>query len=96
MQPPKIKLEIDRVHNNGLYITTVSIKHKAVDRIKTVSGMIPVTVDKINKMVQCGFPHLEVNEAGFAGFLQQQLQYKINNYPLTKNKPIYHTLNVNR
>ena len=27
--------EIDRVHNYGLYIATVSIKHKAVDRIKT-------------------------------------------------------------
>ena len=27
--------EIDRVHNYGLYIATVSIKHKAVDHIKT-------------------------------------------------------------
>ena len=27
--------EIDRVHNYGLYIATVSTKHKAVDRIKT-------------------------------------------------------------
>ena len=27
--------EIDRGHNYGLYIATVSIKHKAVDRIKT-------------------------------------------------------------
>ena len=27
--------EIDRVHNYGLYIATVSIKHKAVDRIRT-------------------------------------------------------------
>ena len=27
--------EIDRVHNYGLYIATVSIKHKAADRIKT-------------------------------------------------------------
>ena len=29
------KREIDRLHNYGLYIATVSIKHKAVDRIKT-------------------------------------------------------------
>ena len=34
-------------------------------------GMIPVAVDKINKMAECGFPRLEVNEGGFAGFLQQ-------------------------
>ena len=27
--------EIDRVHNYELYIATVSIKHKSVDRIKT-------------------------------------------------------------
>ena len=27
--------EIDRVHNYGLYIATVGIKHNAVDRIKT-------------------------------------------------------------
>ena len=27
--------EIDRVHNYKLYIATVSIKHKSVDRIKT-------------------------------------------------------------
>ena len=36
-----------------------------------VSGMIPVTVDKINKMAECRSPRLEVNEVGFAGFLQQ-------------------------
>ena len=30
------KREIDRVHKNELYIATVSIKQKAVDRIKTV------------------------------------------------------------
>ena len=29
------KREIDRVHKNELYIATVSIKQKAVDRIKT-------------------------------------------------------------
>ena len=29
------KREIDRVHKNGLYTATVSIKQKAVDRIKT-------------------------------------------------------------
>ena len=37
----------------------------------SVRGMIPVAVDKINKMVECGYPRLEVNEVGFAGFLQQ-------------------------
>ena len=36
----------------------------------SVSGMIPVAVDKINKMAECGYPRLEVNEVGFAGFLQ--------------------------
>ena len=35
----------------------------------SVSGMITVAVDKINKMAECGFPRLEVNEVGFAGFL---------------------------
>ena len=29
------KREIDRVHKNELYIATVSIKQRAVDRIKT-------------------------------------------------------------
>ena len=29
------KREINRVHNYGLYMATVSIKHKAVDCIKT-------------------------------------------------------------
>ena len=62
----------------------------------SVSGMIPVAVDKINKMADFGSPRLEVNEVGFAGFLQQKLHYKVNNYPLTKNKPIYHARNVNR
>ena len=37
----------------------------------SVNRMIPVVVDKINKMVECGSPRLEVNEVGFAGFLQQ-------------------------
>ena len=46
--------------------------------------MIPVAVDKMNKMAECGYPRLEVNEVGFAGFLQQKLHYKVNNYPLTK------------
>ena len=32
------KREIDRLHNYGLYIGTVSIKHKAVDRTKTALG----------------------------------------------------------
>ena len=37
-----------------------------------VSGMTPVAIDKINKMAECGgSPPLEVNEVGFAGFLQQ-------------------------
>ena len=34
-----------------------------------VSGMITVVVDKINKMAECGYPRLEVNEVGFARFL---------------------------
>ena len=36
-----------------------------------VSGMIPVAVDIINKMAECGSPRLEVNKVGIAGFLQQ-------------------------
>ena len=36
----------------------------------SVSGIIPVALDKINKMPECGYPRLEVNEVGFAGFLQ--------------------------
>ena len=35
MQPSKKNHEIDRVHNYELYIATVNIKQKAVDRIKT-------------------------------------------------------------
>ena len=35
----------------------------------SVSGMITVAVDKINKMGECGSPRLEVNEVDFAGFL---------------------------
>ena len=96
--------EIDMVHNQELYSATVSIKHKAVDRMKTmlpfwftltnkqtrkddftkkcivvaaifkvfVSGVIPVAVDKINKMAESGSPRLGVKEVVFfAGFLQQ-------------------------
>ena len=37
----------------------------------SVSGMIPVAIDKINKMAECGSPRLEINDVGFAGFLQQ-------------------------
>ena len=37
----------------------------------SVSGIIPVAVDKMNKMADCGYPRLEVNEVGCAGFLQQ-------------------------
>ena len=37
----------------------------------SVSGMIPVAVDIINKMAECGSPRLNVNEVGFAGFLLQ-------------------------
>ena len=47
----------------------------------SVSGMTPVAIDKINKMVELecgGSPSLEVNEVGFAGFLQQKLHYKVN------------------
>ena len=36
-----------------------------------VGGMIPVAVDKINKMAEFGSPRLEENEVHFAGFLQQ-------------------------
>ena len=60
------------------------------------NGMIPVAVDKINKMAECGSPRLEVNVFGFDGIIQQLLHYKVNNYPLIKNKPIYHARNVNR
>ena len=82
MQHPKINAKIDRLHNYGLYIATVSIKHNANDCIKTAwhfggmrermilqrnaaifetsaSGMIPVAVDKINKMAEFGSPRLE-------------------------------------
>ena len=31
----------------------------------SVSGAIPVSVDKINKMAECGSPCLGVNEVGF-------------------------------
>ena len=62
----------------------------------SVSGMISVAVDKINKMAVFGSPLLEVNEFGFAGFLQQSLHYKVNNYLLAKTKPIYHARNVNK
>ena len=31
----------------------------------SVSGMIPVSCCKIYKMVECGYPRLEVNEVGF-------------------------------
>ena len=37
----------------------------------SVSEMISVSVDKINKMAECGYASMEVNEVGFAGFLQQ-------------------------
>ena len=30
----------------------------------SISGVIPVPVDKINKMPECGSPRLEVNEVG--------------------------------
>ena len=40
----------------------------------SVSRMIPVAVDKINKMAECGSPRLEVNEVDFAGFLKQVAQ----------------------
>ena len=56
----------------------------------SVSGVIPVAVDKINMMAELGSPRLEVNEVSFAGFLQQWLHFKLNNYTLIKNKPIYH------
>ena len=32
---------------------------------------LPVAVDKIDKLAKCGSHHLEVNDVGFAGFLQQ-------------------------
>ena len=37
----------------------------------SVSGMIPVAVDKINMMAEFGSPRLEEKEVVFAGFLQQ-------------------------
>ena len=37
----------------------------------SVSGVIPVAVDKINKFPESGSPHLGVNDMVFAGFLQQ-------------------------
>ena len=37
----------------------------------SISGMIPVAVDKLNKMAESGFPRLGLNEVGIAGFLQQ-------------------------
>ena len=53
--------------------------------------MIPVLVEKINKVAECGSLRFEVNEVGFAGFYLHQLHYKVNNYPLTKiNKFITH------
>ena len=77
------------------YFTTKCIAVAAIFK-DFVSGIIPVAVDKINKMAECGSPRLEVNEVCFAGFLQQQLHYKVNNYLLTQNKSIYHAQNVNR
>ena len=37
----------------------------------SVSGVIPVAADKINKFAESGSPHLGVNDMVFAGFLQQ-------------------------
>ena len=46
----------------------------------SVSGEISVSVVKINEVTESGSPHL-VNDVGVGDFLQQQLHYKVNNYP---------------
>ena len=54
MQPPKI--------------TAKSTRYKIVEAVifeDSVSGVIPVAVDKINKMAESGSPRSVVNEVGF-------------------------------
>ena len=64
----------------------------------SVSGLIPASVVKINKMVESKSPWMGVNEVCFLliFFNNSCIILKVNNYTLTKNKPIYHAQNVNR
>ena len=49
---------------------------------------------QINKITDDGFPRREGKEGKFLLIFSND--YKVNNHPITKNKPIYHARNVNR
>ena len=63
----------------------------------SVSGVIPVAVDKIDKLAEGGSPRLGVNEVGFLlDFFNNSCIIKLITTPCPKNKPIYHAWSVNR